>query len=216
MCRRCGAHWAQTRRGGGSQCQCVSCVLCVPVLCSAFSSPVSVSLPRPRPRSRHGPAHLSCPHQCPQVPPVSWHWPGPASGVPGGSSQPPGQMGTHWPCDPDWPLYLVTHTPPTHIEDYQIIIQWIFLQFAIFVPDMVSWQMMNSIKFYNSTNIVFMSVDMTRNCGSEQERQYLVHSVPCDIEVTLTQLDSGRGRKVGILCHSSKGKHDLFVSFMFF
>ena len=42
-------------------------------------------------------------------------------------------------------------------------------------------------EFYNSTNIVFMSVDdMTRNCGSEQERQYLVHSVPCDIEVTLT------------------------------
>ena len=81
---------------------------------------------------------------------------------------------------------------------------------------MVLWQMMNSIKFYNSTNIVFMSVDMTRNCGSEQERQYLVHSVPCDIEVTLTQLDSGRGRKVGILCHSSKGKHELFVSFMFF
>ena len=65
---------------------------------------------------------------------------------------------------------------------------------------------------YFSTNIVFMSgVDMTRNHGSEQERQYLVHSVLCDIEVTLTQLESGsrgntgtvqRGIMIFIWCHA--------------
>ena len=62
---------------------------------------------------------------------------------------------------------------------------------------------------YFSTNIVFMSgVDMTRNHGSEQERQYLVHSVLCDIEVTLTQLESGSRGNTKEYWDSSKGNYD--------
>ena len=74
-------------------------------------------------------------------------------------------------------------------------------------------------QFYISTptlNIVFMSVDVTRNHGSEQERQYLVHSVPCDIEVTLTQLESGRGNTKEYW-DSSKGNYEFhLVSYILF
>ena len=200
--RRCGAHWALTRRQGGSR-------VCVqPGLCAAPCVKLSSSGPGPaRLATRPGP---TCPapapatgHRCPRCPDT------------GHGARPPCQRGLmgviiiYW-SDGDtgpWPHltpgYLMSHTPPiTHIEDYQIIIQYSrFLYFVSPTPPgwwyRVKWWILLShccsvSKFYNCTNIVFMSVDMTRNCGSRQERQYLVHSVPCDIEVTLTQLESGR------------------------
>ena len=66
-------------------------------------------------------------------------------------------------------------------------------------------------EFYISTpTLFFLSVDVTRNRGSEQERQYLVHSIPCDIEVTLTQLESGRGHTKEYW-DSSKGNYEFHL-----
>ena len=127
-----------------------SASVCCVCQCSAQRSALpSLSLAAPGPgRSRHGPAHLSCSPQCPQVPPcVSWHWPGPASGSRGGHQSLLVRWG-HWPCDPDWPLYLVTHTPPTHIEDYQIIINNSYFSNLLFSSPTPRHGIMANDEFY--------------------------------------------------------------------
>ena len=118
-----------------------SASVCCVCQCSAQRSalPSLSRCARPRPlKTRPGPPVLLSSVST-GAPPVSWHWPGPASGSRGSHQWSPGQMGTlaMWPQLTSLPGH--THASNTHrgLSDYHK--QFIFLQFAIFVPDTPTW-----------------------------------------------------------------------------